>query len=515
MTRREAETLQRLLAETPSAGAARRHAHDEGDGELTGLASLARSLGASAAQPTPPFRDALRERVLATADEEPLATRTGVGTVADDLVAAWRYAMRSALPSGALTVLLLVAGLFVGASLSLPGDPLYAIKDAYQQAQLARASAPADVATVKLRMAHTKVEETVQAADRGRLDSLAASAGDANALVRDSAATLLDVYRDSGDSDVLRPLAQFVDDHRTTVATVAERVSGSEADPALARLMSTLERVDTRVDDILASCCQPTGDTAGFWTISSPDASLDQCPCLLDGGSQPGEPQGSGATGLADGLLQLSPRNPGSGDGQGGPGPAQRWRQRLREGVDETRQRVDDATDRVIDTVDDATGRTTDAVDDATDTVTDKVDETTDGVTDTVDGLTGGATEDAAGAVDDTVDGTTDAVDDTTDALDQSLQGVLGGRSGSSDGSAGTNSAPANDQASGSAGQSEEGSGSDDASGSGDASGGSSGEPGSDSGDGDSDSGDGEEPADSGSDGDANDGGGLLPDLTD
>ncbi|PSO48587.1 MAG: hypothetical protein BRC32_01875, partial [Actinobacteria bacterium QS_8_72_14] len=345
MTRHEAETLQRLLAQGPPQDAEASPGHGGADGETAELACLGRALAASSAQPSPRFPDALRQRVLAVAadeaaDEPPPTWRARMATVWGDLAAAWRFATRSAVASGTVTVGLLLAGIFVGASLSLPGDPLYAIKDAYQQAQLSRASAPSDIAAEKLDVAATKITDVVRAAERDRPESLATSAHKADSLVRDSAATLLSVYRESGEPAVLMPLARFADGHQTTVADVRQQTHEGEATRALAGLAATLNDVDARVTDILGRCCQPTSQAGQLWRLSTPQRSLAGCPCPRPALGER-QPNLGTAAGTATEILDLAPRTD-DGHSEDASRPPH---DRIPQGVDKTHQQVDDATD--------------------------------------------------------------------------------------------------------------------------------------------------------------------------
>lgn len=429
MRRNEAERLARRLEQAaPGAGpgpegdlgarggvratdGAAGGAHDE----LSGLVSLAQTLEASAAEPSPRFKTALRERVLASAAEEPPepAWRAHLRGVVADTVAAWRYSVSSQIASGALTAVMLLAALFVGAGLSVPGDPLYVLKDAYQQAQLSRASAPVDIASVQLSMAATKIEETVRAAERDQPDSLVSSATDAEQLVRDSSQALLTVHRDTGDDDVLAPIPAFVDRHRPVVRDLQARTDHVDARRALANLMITMDRAKAQVAAALSACCAPEQQASAFWVMSSPHRMLRECPCphaapLADDDSDDGgdDEGGSGAP-----ALQPAPA-PTTGDA---PEP-EPLPEDMREGWDETR-------DGVRDSLEDVTGGTEDAVDDTVDGVDDDLPAPDDDATDQL----REELEDSAEAVDETGD----AVEDTTEGVE--TQGVEEGLPDDSD----------------------------------------------------------------------------------
>lgn len=387
-------------AETARADAAR------ADDELASLVSLAQTLESSAAEPAPRFPAALRERVLATVAEEPSqpAWRAHLRGVVDEVVTAWRYSLSSQIASGVLTAVLLLAAVFVGAGLSVPGDPLYALKDAYQQAQLSRASAPVDVAAVQLEMAGTKIEETVRAVDRGRPDSVISSAADAEQLTRDSAETLLEVYRDTGNEEVLAPLSAFVQGHRPIVTGLQERTAHADARRALANLVITLDRVDARVATALGGCCPPEQQASAFWVMSSPHQLLRSCPCPSDAtlADDEGDDADHGAESADDG--DVPSLTPGGEDGDAPNPDPERWREDVPEDWDETQKGVRDR-------LDDATEDSGDAVDDTLDD--DPVDELEDGLP------SDGATDELGEGVHDSTVGVDDAVEDTTDGVSE------------------------------------------------------------------------------------------------
>lgn len=399
-------------------------AHDGGaHDELSGLVSLAQTLEASAAEPSPRFKTALRERVLASAGEEPPQPvwRAHLRGVVADTVAAWRYSVSSQVASGALTAVMLLAALFIGAGMSVPGDPLYVLKDAYQQAQLSRASAPVDIASVQLSMAATKIEETVRAAERDQPDSLISSATDAEQLVRDSSQALLEVRRDTGNDDVLAPIPAFVERHRPVVRGLQARTDDADARRALANLMITMDRAKARVNTALSECCAPEQQASAFWVMSSPYRMLRECPCphaapLAD--DDPDDEGGDGEGGSGAPALQPAP-SPTTGDA---PEP-EPLPEDMREGWDETR-------DGVRDTLEDVTEGTEGAVDDPVDGVDDDLpapdDDTTDQLREEL--------EDSAEAVDETGD----AVEDTTEGVEaQGVDEALPEGSNSVDGSVG------------------------------------------------------------------------------
>lgn len=438
MMRDEAERLARRLEVAAATGPEQLGVGGDAraDDELAGLVSLAQMLDASAAEPAPRFPTALRERVLATLAEEPPQPvwRAHLTGFVRDAVAAWRYSVGSQIASGAMTAVLLLAAVFVGTGLSVPGDPLYALKDAYQQAQLMRASAPVDVAAVQLNMASTKIEETVRAVDRDRPDSVISSAVGAERLTSDSAETLLEVYRDTGDEEVLAPLSAFVDGHRPIVTGLQERTADVDARLALANLVITLDRVDARAATVLGKCCQPEQQASAFWMMSSPHQLLRECPCPTVPEVADDEPDATGDDNGTGNEGATIPPIPTQEDDDTPRRDAERWREDMRDGWEETKEGVRD-------TLDDATEGTRETLDDTLDGVDDVLPspdaDTTDGLRDGLDDATDELREDlddAGDTVDETVDDVTEGLrqestPDSSDPVDDLLEGQVDGQS--------------------------------------------------------------------------------------
>lgn len=337
MSRRDAHRLAVLLEDSREVSEA-----SEAEQELAGLASLARALEASGTEPTPSFPAALRTRVLAALDAEPSSRRprARLPVALGQAFVAWRSSASSMIASGTLTVLVLLAGLFVGANLSLPGDPLYAIKDAYQQNQLSRASAPADTASMQLRMAGAKIDDALRAAERGRDGSVETAARDATELAADGAGALLTIYRDTGDQSMLAHLGLFVRHYEPAVHDLGQQVSDPDAQAAVARLRATLDDIDIQFRAVLDGCCAIDATEATAWWLRPSDAEDSSPP----GGAEasPAHDRAAGSD-ERDGDRGTEPTE--GSEPTPAPDPRARGRQAREELRDGTRQALDNLSD--------------------------------------------------------------------------------------------------------------------------------------------------------------------------
>jgi hypothetical protein len=150
-TRREADRFAALLEHDRPTPA--------DDPELAALAALAEALAevAPPSAPRPEFRTALRQRLVAVATVQPPGTVAA--EPADDRTPAWRTRRRLAAVAGGAAALTAVAGVGLGASRSLPGDPLYAVKQVAEQTQLELTHGTAARGERHLEFARTRLEE--------------------------------------------------------------------------------------------------------------------------------------------------------------------------------------------------------------------------------------------------------------------------------------------------------------------------------------------------------------------
>jgi hypothetical protein len=221
-TTRRAEEFHRLL-ESPVRG------DDPVTGPMLAVADALRVVP-DAPGPRPEFRAALRQRLVA------VATVQGVGAPAESPLqrarsagSTWKVQKRlSAIAAGA-AVVTGVAGVGVGASRSLPGQPFYGVKRAAEDAQLATTLGTEARGKRHLEFARTRLAE-VQAlagtsssagpmvgahafagglADSGRTKLIEDTLHAMDVETRSGANDLFASYRSSGSGEPLRALDRF------------------------------------------------------------------------------------------------------------------------------------------------------------------------------------------------------------------------------------------------------------------------------------------------------------------
>ncbi len=217
-TRRRAERFDELL----TAGGR------TDDPALAPLAALAESLRAAPAVPgpAPQFRAALRQRLVAVAAVQGVGAPAPSG--ADRLRetgATWRFQRRMAVLAGGAAAATAIAGVGLGASRSLPGDPFYGVKRATEDVQLATTFGQEAKGKRHLEFARTRLSE-VEAlsartdtlgtflpgtagalgplSDEARTATIVSTLRDMDAETRAGASDLMAVFAESGDREPLR-----------------------------------------------------------------------------------------------------------------------------------------------------------------------------------------------------------------------------------------------------------------------------------------------------------------------
>lgn len=175
------------------------------------LAGALRAVPVSAG-PSPEFRNALRQRLVA------VATVQGVGeqqTAAERMRAAgltWNFQRRVAIVAGGAAAATAIAGVSVGASRSLPGDAFYGLKRATENVQLALTSGQEARGKRHLEFARTRLHEVEALVGRnsaltavlpGGVDALGTLSDDAKASTVISTLQDMDSETRSGAQDLL------------------------------------------------------------------------------------------------------------------------------------------------------------------------------------------------------------------------------------------------------------------------------------------------------------------------
>jgi hypothetical protein len=244
-SRREAEEFAALLdaERTPA------------DHELADLVTLARSLAPADHAPSPDFRAALRERLVAEA-----ATRTPTVPAprsSPDVVAP-RRRWRKAVVAVALTSVVAGGGAVAASTQALPGDMLYGLKRQVEDVQLALAGSDLSRGREHLEQADARLSEvealasSSSASEAGTRARIGSTLGDMERSTALGTVELTDTYRETGDPEPVLLLDRFVADQRVRLDDLL-----SVLDPSLrARVQAQLDelaRIATETGAVLGS----------------------------------------------------------------------------------------------------------------------------------------------------------------------------------------------------------------------------------------------------------------------
>ncbi len=249
-SRREAEEFAALLdgGRTPA------------DHELADLVALARSLAPAQHAPSPDFRAALRERLVAEA-----ATRTPTVPAPrshSSVEVAPRRRWRTAVAAVALTSVVAGGGAVAASTQALPGDMLYGLKRQVEDVQLALAGSDLSRGREHLEQADARLGEVEalaasssasEAGTRARIDATLEDMARSTAL---GTTELTDVYRETGDPEPVLLLDRFVADQRVRLDDLL-----SVLDPSLRA------RVQAQLDE-LARIATETGAVLGARSVA-------------------------------------------------------------------------------------------------------------------------------------------------------------------------------------------------------------------------------------------------------
>jgi uncharacterized protein DUF5667 len=298
------------------------------DPELAPYVALAGALRAVpvAAGPTPEFRDALRQRLVA------VATVQGVGqpesTVARIRATGitWNFQRRASIVAGTAAAAIAVAGVGVGASRSIPGDAFYGVKRASEDVQLALTTGQEAKGKRHLEFARTRLHEVEALAGRSsaltgvmpspvgalghlttedKTSTIVATLRDMDDETRAGAQDLFEAYAHSGSAEPLQALDTFTHDQfgdlRDVVSTLPD-----EAQPRAERSLSLLAVVASQTRQAaVGGGSTPTGGTGTSGQPSEPPSTTpapgrthNPGPGHSDGGSSSPTPSESSTPGV-------------------------------------------------------------------------------------------------------------------------------------------------------------------------------------------------------------------------
>lgn len=295
VSRRRAENFARAL--------------DSGTPEPTvaSLFALADELATMPLGPDAEFRSRLRRQlVMVAADPPPRVIRTGFADRLDAVLSGWRGQRRLAFAAGMLAVVLLLGGVGLLSSRSIPGEPFYAAKRAVESVQLATAHGKLARGQRHLQFATTRMREV--SALVGRNNALAAAGPDrpvAGRLALDERTTklvlhtlsdmeretlagtrdLTEYWRESGQRAPLKALDAFAQGQHAQLAAVLPALPVSARDPGLqmlALISSVGERAQALIDQgpCDAACRAIAGGAtmSGGFDVLGPKPCPDICP---------------------------------------------------------------------------------------------------------------------------------------------------------------------------------------------------------------------------------------------
>lgn len=265
--------------------------------------------------PSPEFRSALRQRLLA------VATVQGVGEPDRSATArireagvTWNFQRRMAILAGGAATATAIAGVGVGASRSLPGDPFYGVKRATERVQLATTVGQEAKGKRHLEFARTRLSE-VQAlvghdsalpsflpstaaavgplTDEAKASTIIATLRDMDSETRAGAHDLLAVARNTGSIEPLQALDTFTRDQFDDLRSVLAELP-VQAQPRAEQSLALLTTVGARTVATAGTTGSDGGTgngPGGPGSPATPSRSSQSSSAPSGGGSQ--QPSGS------------------------------------------------------------------------------------------------------------------------------------------------------------------------------------------------------------------------------
>ncbi|HEU5034916.1 MAG TPA: DUF5667 domain-containing protein [Mycobacteriales bacterium] len=283
--------------------------------------------------PRPEFRQALRQRLVAVATVQVAAPPATATERLRETAQTWRFQRRVAVIAGGAAAATAIAGVGLGASRSLPGEPFYGIKRATEDVQLATSFGQEAKGKRHLEFARTRLAEVQALAGRsdaleafipgtaGALGTLSEQATssvivqtlhDMDAETRAGAADLMNVYRQSGSGEPLRALDSFTRHQYDGLRSVLPELPTATRPHAESSLM-LLTEVAAKTVRLAAGAVTRGGTRPGSGSPSAPAGGREPGPQL----SSPPATR-SGTPSSAPGTGQVVPGT--SGGQQSGPG---------------------------------------------------------------------------------------------------------------------------------------------------------------------------------------------------
>ena len=241
----------------------------EAPAEARALGAFAKALEGSVASP-PAFagkmdlRAALVEAAREQAAAPTLLARMRAGFT--DTTTRWRYSMRLAAASGASAMALSSGGVALAAQQALPGDALYGVKLALEDAGLLFMGDQAERGQQHLVNAGERMDEARSSAEAGNMDGAGRALREADAAGRAGAREIIQASQKRGDPSLLGLLETFSTQQRNRLTALLPMLTG-EAATAANDVMVALNRIDQRVAVLSGSCAD-----CGTETVTTDEA---------------------------------------------------------------------------------------------------------------------------------------------------------------------------------------------------------------------------------------------------
>ena len=290
------------------------------DPALSPLLSLAQGLQTMPLGPAPDFRDALRQRLLAVATvaPAPVAVPSPLER-AKTWVDGWRVQRAIAAAAASMAGVVALSGVSVGASRSLPGDPLYGLKRSTEGVQLSLARNDVNRGKRYLQHAETRLREVAKIVGEdialgpaptgpGQITmafggSKSARVGDALKAMdddtHDGTQLLFEAYTEQNDDEMLHIVQDFTARQRANLGQVLDALPTDAHAKAEASLKYVSE-LHLRATQLIAigACggdCSPAtpAPVAGSTATPAPPTAtptydeLGPVPCACPGTSDP------------------------------------------------------------------------------------------------------------------------------------------------------------------------------------------------------------------------------------
>ncbi|NPC98573.1 DUF5667 domain-containing protein [Nocardioides sp. zg-DK7169] len=345
--RRRAEEFDALVQRGPDP--ARRAPEDARYAELLELAGALRAVPAPT--PRPEFSASLRERLLAEAVTELAATDDARPSVEERLTVPARRTARErriAIAVGGFAVVGATTSMAVASQSALPGDMLYPIKRAIENAHSGVSVGDRQKGSTLLGNASARLREAEQLAredpERQDDEAIRDTLGDFGRQAEEASTLLLGEYTRNGDRGAADALQSFLTTSHASLEGLSDRVSEDSRD-ALVGAGNVLIGIDLKLQQVCPDCPE-TLSQIPQWLITQASSSAGGTRPPEDAAPPPGDGAGTasdgrgrgprGGQGLDDvpfspvlptdvpgGLPGTAPSpepTPGAGDGSGGSG---------------------------------------------------------------------------------------------------------------------------------------------------------------------------------------------------